>query len=72
MQGLYVDHRAVEALYHALSTFMPDRQGQLPQEFSPLDVYWCLKKKEKILRLGLTQLQELSSHFCRMASFRCT
>ncbi|XP_043286285.1 transcriptional protein SWT1 [Venturia canescens] len=72
IHGLHVDHRAVEALYHALVNFMPERKGHLPQKLELFDIFCCVKRKEQVLRLGLTQLQDLSSHFCRMASYRCT
>ncbi|XP_057333316.1 transcriptional protein SWT1 [Microplitis mediator] len=65
---LDINHSSVRALHQVLTTFTPEAFGN--QKLSPLDVYCCLKRREKSLRLGLGQLQELSSHFCRMATFK--
>ncbi|XP_076676886.1 swt1 RNA endoribonuclease isoform X2 [Andrena cerasifolii] len=64
-----VDYRTLINLYQTLVTFLPDK---LTNDLAPLDVYCCMKQKEEVLKTGLRQLQELSTHFCRLASYRCT
>ncbi|XP_015127152.1 uncharacterized protein LOC107048489 [Diachasma alloeum] len=68
---LHKDHRSVLALYDSLQNFFPDNDFEVTEKISPLDVYTCLKYKEKSLRFGVPQLQQLIDHFCRLASFRC-
>ena len=64
-----VDYRTLMNLYQTLVTFLPDK---LTNDLAPLDVYCCVKQKEEVLKTGLRQLQDLSTHFCRLASYRCT
>lgn len=72
IQNSCVDHQAVIDLYHILTNFLPETLPITTCDFSPLDVYCCLKQKEDVLRTGMQQLQELSTHFCRLASYKCT
>ncbi|KAK2581146.1 hypothetical protein KPH14_007955 [Odynerus spinipes] len=71
MQNSSLDHRALIDLYHTLTAFLPERLSMVICDLSPLDVYCCLKEKEDVLKTGIQQLQELSTHFCRLASYRC-
>ncbi|XP_076649695.1 swt1 RNA endoribonuclease isoform X1 [Halictus rubicundus] len=70
------DYRTLDGLHQTLVTFLPELLPitlKLPDEdLSSLDVYCCVKLKEEVLKTGLRQLQELSTHFCRLASYRCT
>nr|XP_031846667.1 uncharacterized protein LOC116433086 [Nomia melanderi] len=70
------DHRTLSSLHQTLVTFLPESVPatmKLPDdELTPLDIYCCVKQKEDVLKTGLRQLQELSTHFCRLASYRCT
>lgn len=72
MQSTSLEHRALLDLYHTITNFLPERLTMITSELSPLDIYCCLKQKENVLKTGLQQLQELSTHFCRLASYRCT
>ncbi|KAF7387208.1 hypothetical protein HZH68_012885 [Vespula germanica] len=58
-------------LYHILTNFLPEKTTMITMDLSPLDVYCCLKEKEDVLKMGIKQLQELCTHFCRLASYRC-
>ncbi|XP_076286282.1 swt1 RNA endoribonuclease [Lasioglossum baleicum] len=70
------DYRSLDGLHQTLVTFLPELLPitmKLPDEdLSPLDIYCCVKLKEEMMKTGLRQLQELSTHFCRLASYRCT
>ncbi|XP_011315063.1 transcriptional protein SWT1 [Fopius arisanus] len=68
---LHKDHRSVLALYDSLENFLSDHDPEETESISPMDVHACLKYKEKNLRLGVPQLQQLIDHFCRLATFRC-
>lgn len=66
-----IDHRTLINLHQALTTFSPEPMA-FTDDFAPIDIYCCVKQKEPLLRAGLRQLQELSAHFCRLASYKCT
>ncbi|XP_076171131.1 swt1 RNA endoribonuclease [Ptiloglossa arizonensis] len=70
------NYRTVKNLYQSLITFLPEsesiRMKLTNDDLAPLDVYCCVKQKKEVLETGLRQLQELSTHFCRLASYRCT
>ncbi|XP_053970494.1 transcriptional protein SWT1 isoform X1 [Hylaeus volcanicus] len=69
------DYRTINNLHQALITFLPESEPLSTKlandDLAPLDVYCCVKQKEEVLKTGLRQLQELSTHFCRLASYRC-
>ncbi|KZC08401.1 Transcriptional protein SWT1 [Dufourea novaeangliae] len=70
-----IDYRTLNSLYQALVTFLPETMTTMKipdDDLTPLDVHCCVKQKEDVLKTGLRQLQELSTHFCRLASCRCT
>ncbi|XP_035728903.1 transcriptional protein SWT1-like isoform X2 [Vespa mandarinia] len=71
MKDASIDHRTLIDLYHILTNFLPDRTITNTTDLCPLDVYCCLKEKEDVLKLGVRQLQELCTHYCRLASYRC-
>lgn len=70
------DYRSLDGLHQTLVTFLPECLPipiKLPDEdLSPLDIYCCVKLKQEVLKTGLRQIQEISTHFCRLASYRCT
>ncbi|XP_078040802.1 swt1 RNA endoribonuclease isoform X2 [Augochlora pura] len=69
------NYETLYRLHQALVMFFPDMlpiKIELPDEkLLPLDIYCCLKEKKEMLTTGLRQLQELSTHFCRLASYKC-
>lgn len=71
-----VDYRALINLHQILTTFLPETAPMTLKlvdiDIEPLDVYCCVKRKEDVLNRGLRQLQELNTHFCRLASCQCT
>nr|XP_012138149.1 PREDICTED: transcriptional protein SWT1 isoform X1 [Megachile rotundata] len=71
-----IDYRTLNNLHQTLVTFLPETspatQKLSDTDLEPLDVYCCVKLKTEVLKTGLRQLQELSTHFCRFASYRCT
>ncbi|KAK9300843.1 hypothetical protein QLX08_006557 [Tetragonisca angustula] len=70
-----VDYRTLINLHQILTTFLPETPMTLKLidiDIEPLDVYCCVKRKEDVLNRGLRQLQELSTHLCRLASCQCT
>ncbi|XP_034185008.2 swt1 RNA endoribonuclease [Osmia lignaria lignaria] len=70
-----IDYRTLNNLHETLVSFLPEAMPsklKLNDDLAPLDVYCCVKLKEEVLKTGLRQLQELSTHFCRFASYRCT
>ncbi|KOX69394.1 Transcriptional protein SWT1, partial [Melipona quadrifasciata] len=71
-----VDYRTLINLHQILTTFLPETAPMtlklIDIDIEPLDVYCCIKRKEDVLNRGLRQLQELSTHFCRLASSQCT
>ncbi|XP_035728907.1 transcriptional protein SWT1-like isoform X4 [Vespa mandarinia] len=66
MKDASIDHRTLIDLYHILTNFLPDRTITNTTDLCPLDVYCCLKEKEDVLKLGVRQLQELCTHYCRL------
>lgn len=72
VNGLYIDHHVLIGLHQALLNFLPELSTKVSRDLTPLDLHCCLKRKEKLLRAGLGQLQELSGYFCRMAGYTCT
>ncbi|KAK0177029.1 hypothetical protein PV328_001119 [Microctonus aethiopoides] len=76
IQDLSINHPYIIALYNALKTLhdslLPYTGKELEDTLSPSDIYFCLKRKEESLKIGVRQLQELSTHFCRMATFQAT
>lgn len=76
IQDLSINHRYIVALYNALKTLydslLPYADKEMADMLSPSDIYFCLKRKEESLKIGVKQLQELSTHFCRMATFQAT
>lgn len=71
-----IDYRSLTNLHQTLITFLPESAPAamrlIDVDLVPLDIYCCIKRKEDILTRGLRQLQELSTHFCRLASYKCT
>ncbi|XP_043514148.1 transcriptional protein SWT1 isoform X1 [Frieseomelitta varia] len=71
-----VDYRTLINLHQILITFLPETAPMtlklIDIDIEPLDVYCCVKRKEDVLNRGLRQLQELNTHFCRLASCQCT
>ncbi|OAD53425.1 Transcriptional protein SWT1, partial [Eufriesea mexicana] len=71
-----IDYRSLTNLHQTLITFLPESAPAAMKlidiDLVPLDIYCCIKRKEDILTRGLRQLQELSTHFCRLASYKCT
>ncbi|CAL7939993.1 unnamed protein product [Xylocopa violacea] len=69
------DHQTLMNLHSTLITFLPETAPaamKLIQDLTPLDIYCCVKGKEDVLNRGLRQLQELNTHFCRLATYRYT
>ncbi|XP_033340043.1 swt1 RNA endoribonuclease isoform X2 [Megalopta genalis] len=70
------DYRTLDSLHQALVTFLPEVlpiRMELPDEdLTPLDIFCCVTQKEEMLATGLHQLQELSTHFCKLASYKRT
>ncbi|KAF7386028.1 hypothetical protein HZH66_011870 [Vespula vulgaris] len=66
-----MNHETLIDLYHILTNFLPEETTMITTDLSPLDVYCCLKEKEDVLKMGIRQLHELCTHFCRLASYRC-
>ncbi|XP_043248573.1 transcriptional protein SWT1 isoform X1 [Colletes gigas] len=69
-----IDYRMINNLHQTLITFLPETK-QVSKKFdnddlTPLDVFCCMKQKEEVLKTGLRQLQELSTHFCRLTTYR--
>lgn len=71
MKDTSMNHKTLIDLYHILTNFLPEETTMITTDLSPLDVYCCLKEKEDVLKMGIRQLQELCTHFCRLASYRC-
>ncbi|XP_026299733.1 transcriptional protein SWT1 [Apis mellifera] len=71
-----MDHRTLINLHQTLITFLPKtapiEKNLIEIDIEPLDVYCCIKLRQDVLNIGLHQLQELSTHLCRLASYRCT
>ncbi|XP_076248874.1 swt1 RNA endoribonuclease isoform X2 [Calliopsis andreniformis] len=71
-----IDYRTLNNLYQTLITFLPEsalvEMKRTNNDLAPLDVYCCVQQKIEVLKTGLRQLQELSTHFCRLASYRST
>ncbi|KAK0180589.1 hypothetical protein PV327_002956 [Microctonus hyperodae] len=76
IEDLSINHRYIVALYNALKTLydslLPYVDKELADTLSPSDIYFCLKRKEESLKIGVGQLQEISTHFCRMATLQAT
>ncbi|XP_046833779.1 transcriptional protein SWT1-like isoform X4 [Vespa crabro] len=66
MKDVSIDHKTLIDLYHILTNFLPDRTITNTTDLCPLDVYCCLKEKEDVLKMGVRQLQELCTHYCRL------
>lgn len=70
------DHRTLINLHQTLITFLPEiasiGKNLIEIDIEPLDVYCCVKLRQDVLNIGLRQLQELSTHLCRLANYRCT
>lgn len=62
-----IKHQTLLSLQQNLNTFLPDIE-RITFDVTPLDVYYCVKLKEEALKTGLRQLQELTSHFCALAT----
>ncbi|XP_012541968.1 transcriptional protein SWT1 [Monomorium pharaonis] len=60
-------YQALLTLQQNLNTFMPDTE-RVTFDVTPLDVYYCVKLKEELLKAGLKQLQDLTSYFCGLAT----
>lgn len=71
MKDTSMNQKTLIDLYHILTNFLPEEPTMITTDLSPLDVYCCLKEKEEVLKMGLRQLHELCTHFCRLASYRC-
>ncbi|XP_015586272.1 transcriptional protein SWT1 isoform X2 [Cephus cinctus] len=67
VNALHIKHGALILLREALVNFLPE-SDQSYSDISLLDLYYCLKRKESSLKIGLAQLHNLSIHFCRIAS----
>ncbi|XP_020291164.1 transcriptional protein SWT1-like [Pseudomyrmex gracilis] len=65
-----VKYQTLVNLQQNLNTFLPDKydRTKMPFDVELLDIYCCLRLKEDILKNGLRQLQELSDHFCALAT----
>jgi len=63
-----ITHQTLLSLQYDLNTFLPDTRDRTIFDVTPLDVYCCVKLKEEVLKTGLRQLQELTSHFCSLAA----
>lgn len=63
----FIKHQTLLSLQQNLNTFLPDAQ-RMTFDVEPLDIYYCVKLKEETLKTGLRQLQELTSHFCALAT----
>jgi len=63
-----IKHQTLLSLQQNLNTFLPDIE-RTTFDVTPLDVYCCVKFKEEALKTGLRQLQELTSHFCALATY---
>ncbi|KAG5315400.1 SWT1 protein, partial [Pseudoatta argentina] len=63
-----ITHQTLVSLQYNLNTFLPDTRDRIIFDVIPLDVYYCVKLKEEVLKTGLRQLQELTSHFCALAA----
>ncbi|XP_011053812.1 PREDICTED: transcriptional protein SWT1 [Acromyrmex echinatior] len=63
-----ITHQTLVNLQYNLNTFLPDTRDRIIFDVIPLDVYYCVKLKEEVLKTGLRQLQELTSHFCALAA----
>nr|XP_050861603.1 transcriptional protein SWT1-like isoform X7 [Vespula vulgaris] len=61
-----MNHETLIDLYHILTNFLPEETTMITTDLSPLDVYCCLKEKEDVLKMGIRQLHELCTHFCRL------
>lgn len=66
-----INERTLTNLHQILVTFLPDFLA-LSEDLSPLDVLCCVKYKTQVLKTGIRQLQELSTHFCRLETFKPT
>ncbi|CAK9829010.1 Transcriptional protein SWT1 [Anthophora retusa] len=75
VKSFSIEYRTLANLHQTLITFLPESTPMMAKliniDLVPLDVYCCIKRKEEVLNRGLRQLQELSTHFCRLASYRC-
>lgn len=60
-------YQTLFTLQQNLITFLPDTE-KMTFDVTPLDIYYCVKLKEEILKTGLRQLQELTSHFCALSA----
>ncbi|KYN04040.1 Uncharacterized protein C1orf26 [Cyphomyrmex costatus] len=63
-----ITHQTLLNLEHNLNTFLPDVRERIIFDVTSLDIYCCVQLKEEILKTGLRQLQELTSHFCALAA----
>ncbi|XP_018338067.1 PREDICTED: transcriptional protein SWT1 isoform X2 [Trachymyrmex septentrionalis] len=63
-----IAHQTLLSLQYDLNTFLPDTRDRTTFDVTPLDIYCCVKLKEEVLKTGLRQLQELTSHFCALAA----
>ncbi|XP_012060914.1 PREDICTED: transcriptional protein SWT1 [Atta cephalotes] len=63
-----ITHQTLLSLQYDLNTFLPDTRDRTTFDVTPLDIYCCVKLKEEVLKTGLRQLQELTSHFCALAA----
>ncbi|KYQ55450.1 Uncharacterized protein C1orf26 [Trachymyrmex zeteki] len=63
-----ITYQTLLNLQYNLNTFLPDIKDKTTFDVTPLDIYYCVKLKEEVLRTGLRQLQELTSHFCALAA----
>lgn len=62
-----IKYQTLLSLQQNLNTFLPDVE-RITFDATPLDIYYCVKLKEEALKTGLRQLQELTSHFCALAT----
>ncbi|XP_026669491.1 transcriptional protein SWT1-like [Ceratina calcarata] len=68
----YIDKEALFNLHDTLINFLPEEEAIkfTNINLTPLDVYYCIKRKEDVLIRGLHQLQELDSQFSNLANYR--
>ncbi|XP_066592364.1 transcriptional protein SWT1 isoform X2 [Prorops nasuta] len=72
MINLTLTDRTLSELQHMLTNFLNEENSKLTKDLTILDVYSCLKQRKDVLKQGIRQLQELSTHLCRLATLKCT
>ncbi|KAI4485693.1 hypothetical protein M0802_012597 [Mischocyttarus mexicanus] len=66
MNDCCVEHKTLINLYEILNNFFPE--DKFRHKLTPLDIYYCLKSKEELLKQGIKQLQELSTHYSKLTN----